>query len=181
VTSDALRRRPLGFRAAFGGVVALHLALLAYFAPPGLMFSKRPVITADYALHVYQVQRALEAFKGWGKLWGYDPLLLAGQPAGVVEDLTSKGTELFVIALNSVGVHPGFAFNLFIVVTHLAVPLLGYATARFFELSRATSLVTALLWVLMWFFDSFLHWCWGIGMVSWAPSSMLALLVLSLL
>ena len=106
VTAGQPRRR-WALPVAIGAVVALHLGLLAYFAPPRLMFSSEPVLVADFALHVYQVDRALGAFRGWGKLWAYDPRVLAGQPAGVVEDLTSKGTELFVILMNKLGVHPG--------------------------------------------------------------------------
>jgi hypothetical protein len=169
---------PSGWLAA---VVALHLALLAYFAPPKLLFSKQPVQTVDYALHLYQVDRAREAFRGWHKLWSWDPQVLAGQPAGVVEDLTSKGTELFVIGLSALGVHPAFAFNLVIILVHLMLPFVAYGSARLFGLSRAASSVAALLWVLLWFFDSFLHWCWWIGMITWSAASQLTVLYVALL
>jgi hypothetical protein len=162
-------------------VIALHLGLLAYFAPPRLMFSKEPVVTTDFALHVYQVDRALGAFRGWGKLWAYDPRVLAGQPAGVVEDLTSKGTELFVILMTKLGVHPGAAFNIFIVLVHLGLPAAAWASARLFRLSRSESVVVLLLWVLMWFFDSFLHWSWWIGMITWSADCYLAVLYVALL
>src|SRR5688572_2674127 len=103
--ASAPNRRLASVPIALLAVVLLHLALSAHFAPPRVVFSKEPVVMVDYALHAYQVDRALSAFRGWGKLWGYDPLVLAGQPAGVAEDLTSKGTELFVIGLRALGVH----------------------------------------------------------------------------
>ncbi len=162
-------------------VIGGFLGLLAWFARPAVVFSKQPVATGDYALHAYQVDRALNAFRGWGKLWAYDPLLLAGQPAGVVEDLTSKGTELFVIALAKLGVSAGFAFNLFILLVHLGMPAAGWASARMFRLSQTESLVVVALWISMWFFDSLLHWCWWVGMISWSADCYLAVLYIALL
>jgi hypothetical protein len=174
-------RRRWALPVAVAATVALHVGLVAYFAPPRLLFSKEPVLTTDFALHVYQVDRALGAFRGWGKLWAYDPRVLAGQPAGVVEDLTSKGTELFVIFLAKLGVHPGLAFNLFILLVHLGLPAAAWASARLFRLSRSESAVVLLLWVLMWFFDSFLRWSWWIGMITWSADCYLAVLYVALL
>lgn len=156
------------FPLVLAATLALHLTLLVYFAPPRTLLSKEPVLTVDYALHVYQVDRALGAFRQAGALWAWDPLLLAGQPAGVTEDLTSKGTELFVIGLAGLGVHPGFAFNLFVALVLLVVPAAAWASARLFGLSRWQSLVVVLLWELCWFFDSFMHWSWWIGMITWS-------------
>ena len=151
--------------------IALHLALSAYFAPPRVLFGKRPVMLSDYALHYYQVDRALTAFRGWGKLWAWDPLVLAGQPAGVAEDLTSKGTELFVIGLRALGVDAGFAFNLFIALGFVLLPAAAWAAARLFDLPRRTALWVVVLWVLLWFFDSFMHWSWWIGMITWSMAA----------
>lgn len=162
---DGARRRT---GILLGLTVFLHLVLCAYFAPPRVLFGKAPVVLSDYALHYYQVDRALASFRGWGKLWAWDPLVLAGQPAGVAEDLTSKGTELFVIALRALGVHPGLGFNLFIVLGFVLLPAAAWASARLFELPRRTATWVVLLWVLLWFFDSFLHWTWWIGMITWS-------------
>ncbi len=167
--------------AALAATIALHLALLAYFAPPRVVFGKEPVVTIDYALHAYQIDRALGAFRQAGALWAYDPLLLAGQPAGVTEDLTSKGTELFVIGAAALGIHPGFAFNLFIVLVLLAVPAAAYGSARLFGLSRGQSALVMLLWELLWFFDSFMHWSWWIGMITWSFACYGSVLLLGLL
>lgn len=130
--------RSTGRRGVAGllAVFALYFGLFAWFAPPRVLFSKDPVIVIDYALHVYQVDRALAAFRASRQLWGWDPLMLAGHPAGALEDLTSKGTELFVIGLRSLGVHPAVAFNLFIALVMALVPFVGYASARLFGLTR---------------------------------------------
>jgi hypothetical protein len=168
-------------RFAFLSVVGLHVLLLFHFAPPRVLFSKDPVVMIDYALHTYQVDRALTAWRGWGKLWGWDPFVLAGQPAGVAEDLTSKGTELFIIGLRSLGVHAGFAFNLFIFLVLVLVPFAGWASARLFGLDRRSSVVATLLWVLLWYFDSFMHWSWWLGMITWCFASYASVLLLALM
>jgi hypothetical protein len=160
--------------------VLLHVGLIAYFVDPGLLTSGEPVLTYDYALHVYQVQRAVEAFETWGKLWSYDPFVLAGQPAGVVEDLTSKSAILFAIAAGRLGVPLGTAMNLYVLLGHLAVPAAAWASARLFDLSRRLAALAVLSWVLLWHFDSLLHWCWYVGMISWAMASTLSVLVVAL-
>src|SRR6185503_5997928 len=86
----------------------------------------------------------------------------------------------FVIALASLGVHPGFAFNLFILLVHLGVPAAGWASARLFGLDRTESTIVLLVWTLLWFFDSFLHWCWLIGMITWSAECYLAVLYVAL-
>lgn len=163
--ASALARRPV---AGLIAVYALHLALLAYFLPPKTLASGEPLYTIDYALHYYQVDRARSAFADAGRLWGYDPLLLAGQPAGALEDLSSKSLELFVIALSWLGIDAPLAFNLYVLLIHLLVPLFGYGAARLFGLSRWQGGAVALSWVLLWYFDAFFHWTWFCGMISWA-------------
>lgn len=165
---------------ALAAIAVAHLAAFAYFMPARVLLSRDPIATIDYALHLYQTDRAVRAFRESGQLWSWDPLMLAGQPAGVVEDLTSKLTELWVIALHALGVPGGVAFNSFIVGVHLAHPLLGWAAARSFLLSRTEATVATGLWVALWWFDSFLHWSWWIGMITWAGASGLVVLLVAL-
>src|SRR5512137_11476 len=178
-TSPPASRWPA--RVLLGGTLALHLALVAYFAPPRVMLAADPVGAIDYSLHYYQVDRARKAFAGWGKLWSYDPHVLAGQPAGAIEDLSSKSLVLFVIALDKLGIHQARAFNIYILIIHLLVPLLALLAARLFGFTPLQSAMAALLWVLLWFFDSFLHWAWFCGMISWSLASALAILLVALL
>ena len=166
---------------ALGGILAVHVALVLYYAPPSTMFGDHAVATYDYSLHAYQVQRAVEAYRGFGHLWSYDPFVLAGQPAGAVEDLTSKSLELFVIALTSFGVRFAVAYNVYILLVHLLMPPAMYLAARLLDLGRGASTVVVGLAVAMWFFDSFMHWCWFVGMISWAAASYLSVLVVALM
>ena len=158
----------------------LHALLVLYFARPSVIFGPEPVGAIDYTLHYHQVDRARQAFEGWGKLWGYDPQMLAGHPAGALEDLTSKGLELFVIGLGKLGAGQVLAFNLFILVVHLLVPLIAFLAAWLLGLSPVQRSAAVLLWVLLWFFDSLTHWIWYCGMISWAAGCCLALLLVAL-
>jgi hypothetical protein len=160
---------------------ALHASLLRYFTPSGLVFSGKPIHEYDYALHVYQVDRAVRAFESAGHFWSYDPFVLAGQPAGVVEDVTSKSLEFFVVAAHGLGLNPWMAFNGYVFAIHFAMPFIGFIAARLFGLSRLASAITVLFWIVLWYFDSFLHWCWYVGMVSWGASSCLIVLIVALM
>ncbi|HEX4338978.1 MAG TPA: hypothetical protein VH062_23890 [Polyangiaceae bacterium] len=158
---------------------ALHAVLLGYFFPFRLFASKLPVLEYDYALHAYQVDRALTAFESHHRLWSYDPLMLAGQPAGVVEDLTSKSLEAFVIGAHALGVSPWVAFDAYVLLVHVGLLPAAWFAARLFGLDRLAAAWTVLFWVLCWHFDSFSHWCWYIGMISWALASYLVVLVVA--
>ena len=167
-------------RAILLTALVLHALGVLYFARPSVIFGPEPVGAIDYTLHYYQVDRARQAFEGWGRLWAYDPQVLAGHPAGALEDLTSKGLELFVIGLGQLGVGQVLAFNLFILVVHLLVPLWAFLTAWLLGLSPVQRSVSVLLWVLLWFLDSLTHWIWYCGMISWAAGCCMALVLVAL-
>lgn len=166
---------------ALTGVLLLHLGLLAIFAPPQVIFSAEPTYTIDYALHYYQVDRAVQAYRGWGKLWGYDPLMLAGHPIGALEDLSSKTLELFVIAATRLGMAQGRAFNLYVLLVHLLLPFCALAVGWLFRLRGYRLVALMLLWVVLWFFDALFHWLWFCGMISWSAASYLTVLLIALL
>lgn len=168
-------------RVVLGATGIVHLALLSYFLPKGILFSGAPIHEYDYALHAYQVDRAATALRQSGHFWSYDPFVLAGQPANVVEDATNRMLELFVIAATHAGANRWTAFNLYVLLVHVSVPFAAWAAARLFGSSRLSSALTASFWVLLWHFDSFLHWCWYIGMIAWGAASMLAVLVVGLM
>ncbi|NRA32590.1 MAG: hypothetical protein HRU17_04550 [Polyangiaceae bacterium] len=159
----------------------LYLAIMAYFVPPAVVFSDEPIITFDYSLHAYQMARALEAFNGWGTLHSYDPFVLAGQPAGTLEDLTSKSAELFVIALARFQVPATTAYNVYVALVHLLMPVSMYWAAYRFGLSQPRRCIVVVVSAVLWFFDSLLHWFWYVGMISWAAASYLCVLFIALL
>lgn len=174
------RHRRAGHLLAWTLLAALHLVLIFAFVPPRELFSHQPIAGIDYSLHYYQVDRAVSAFRQTGHLWSWDPAQLAGLPAGTAGDTSSKLLVLFVIALTSLGVSQGLAFNLFILLAHLLFPWLGLAAARLFDLRGRAAFVLVLLWVLLWHFDSFIHWCWYCGMLTWPLASGLAVVVVGM-
>ncbi len=144
------------------------------------MFSVHPLAGVDFDTHIEQAWRVSEGLEGWGKTWVYDTHLLAGHPNGVIFDADNKGWELWTYALSKLGVPRGLAFNLFIVLTHLLLIPFVYAASRAFRLSPNASLIAAALASMMWWFDGFAHWCWWVGMTSYALASYWFLLPLGL-
>ena len=165
-------------RFALFALVGLHYAMVLHFLPPDVIFKKTPIYDIDYSLHYYQVDRAVKAFRSTGKLWGYDPRVLAGHPAGAIEDVSFKAVELFVIALRAMRVHPAVAYNLFIFLVHLLMPFAALFAARLFRLDHWQRVTLLGIWIVLWTFDSFVHWVWYCGMISWALASYLGVLLI---
>jgi hypothetical protein len=168
-------------RAATLAVAAGHVALTAYFVSVKDIFARRALSGEDYDIHASQTFRVLEGLSLWGKSWVYDVSLLAGQPEGTIFDAGNKGWELWTALLHRLGVHEATAFNSFVLVVMLAGPGVVYASGRLFDLTPAASCVAAGLASALWFFDSFFHWAWWVGMVSSAASAYLGLLPCALL
>jgi hypothetical protein len=162
--------------AAMLAALAGHVALTCYFVSVGAIFSPRVLTGEDYDVHAGQTFRVLEGLRQWGKSWVYDVSLLAGQPEGTIFDAGNKGWELWTYLLAQLGVHDAVAFNSFVLVAMLAGPLVVYGAARLFELGAGESALAAALTSALWFFDSFFHWAWWVGMISYAASAYLALL-----
>ena len=172
--------RRVAFALATLAVLGLHTLCFLYFAPPATWWTDQPILGVDYETHVAQVWRALEGFDGWGRSWVYDVRLLAGVPAGVIFDADNKGWEVWTWAVRGLGLSAGQAFNLFVVAAHWLVLPVVYASARLFGLGRPAALAAAGMGSLLWYFDSFAHWCWWIGMTAYAFASYLCLLPLAL-
>ncbi|MCX4247840.1 glycosyltransferase family protein [Paraliomyxa miuraensis] len=170
--------RVAAWAAAYATVFLGPVALLWYFGGERLL-APTPQAGFDFDTHISQVWRVLEGLRGWGRTWVYDVQHLAGYPNGTIFDADNKGWELFTHALTVLGVPQGLAFNLFVVVAHLAVAPVVYASARLFGLRRGSSLLAAGLAVLYWFFDSWNHWEWFVGMIAYAIAGYLFLLPLA--
>ena len=177
----ALRRRAwhvLLWALAAAVVFLGPVALLGYFGGARLL-TNTPAAGFDFDTHISQVWRVLEGLQGHGRTWVYDVQHLAGHPNGTIFDADNKGWELFTFALVSLGVPQGLAFNLFVVTAHLLVAPVVYASARLFGLRPACSLLAAGLAVLYWYFDSWNHWEWFVGMIAYAIAGYLFLLPLA--
>ncbi len=151
-------------------LLGAHVGLFFEFSGAQLL-SGTPYFGHDFNTHIEQTWRVLEGLRGWGESWVYDVQLLAGQPNGVFFDADNKGWELWTYALTLLGVPQGWAFNSFIVAVHAAVPVTIGWCARRFGLGHFGAWCAALFGVLLWFFDSWNHWCWYVGMVAYAGAS----------
>lgn len=175
---QAPRRRVFALAAL--GVLAVHLACFCYFMPASAWWTDEPMIGVDYETHIGQAWRVIEGFDNWGRSWVYDARLLAGSPQGLIFDADNKGWELWTWAVRGLGASQGFAFNLFVVLAHWLVLAIVYSSARLFELGRGAALAATGMASMIWFFDSFSHWCWWVGMVAYAIAGYVCLLPLAL-
>lgn len=158
---------------------AAHFGMILYTfgwpLSPGIYFSQ-----GDYATHAEQVHRVLEAWQTAGRTWAYDVQLLAGVPNGVIFDADNKGWEFWTIALVELGVDPVKAFNSFPLAIHFALPFVVYAASRLFAFGWVESLAAAAMAVALFWFDSFTHWMWYVGTVSYVFVSYFFLIPLAL-
>jgi hypothetical protein len=177
--APAWRRRLL-----FPGLAVLlglaHLAYVFHVEQPAAMFSSHPISGRDYDIHINQVWRVTEALDGFGRTWAWDPQVLAGFPVGTVFDADNKAWELWTWTLTKLGASKGLAFNLFVLLAHLLLPLVVYWSARLFDLSRLSALLACALAMSIWFFDGFVRWSWWEGMVAYSFAAYLCLPVLAL-
>ncbi|NVB42380.1 hypothetical protein G6O69_31445 [Pseudenhygromyxa sp. WMMC2535] len=161
-------------------LLAIHLCLVAYFFGDNLIPPTIPFNRGDFSTHATQAKRVIAGLDGWGKPWVWDPYLLAGAPNGVLFDADVKAWELWTWALTHLGVAWGRAYNAFVLAGHLSVPFVVYASARLLRCDRRDALGAAGLGVALWFFDSFTHWMWFIGTISYSLVAFYALLPLAL-
>lgn len=172
--------RSIAFWLGVAAVVALHLILINYFMPLRAVFGGVLIQGGDFDTHIGQAFRVLEGLRGWGHGWVYDVKLLAGQPEGVIFDTDNKGWELWTYAWSQLGVSEATAFNTYVLCAMLCCPFVVFAAARLFGSSLGGSALAAAMASSLWFFDSFCHWQWWVGMVSYAFASYFALLPLAL-
>lgn len=161
-------------------VIAGHLGLVAYFAPRSLLASGVPVLTGAFGVETYRVARMRVGLELSHRPWIFDPLVLGGQLGGFVERLGTRVFLLGVSALGSFGLPPAKAFDVLVVAHHAVFPLVGFAAARAFGLSRRASAVATALWSLLWFFDSLVHILWFTGRAPWDLASGLVVLAAGL-
>ncbi|PRQ05616.1 hypothetical protein [Enhygromyxa salina] len=161
-------------------VLGVHVALVKYFFATALPLPEHPFTRGDFATHANQVRHVLEGLTQFGQHWVYDVQLLAGAPNGVLFDADVKGWELWTHALTKLGVGQGRAYNGYVLAVHLSMPVVVYAAARVFGFARWPALTSTALCVLLWSFDSFTHWMWFIGTITYVQVSYFALLPLAL-
>jgi hypothetical protein len=163
----------------FAAVFGVHLLLMAYAFPVADLLGDRPYASPDYQTHFRQTTMLTRVLDEHGKLWGYDPGMLAGHPVGLIFDVDNKLHFLFSYALHKAGLPLGAAFNLFTFVTCLLAPLSLWLAARMFRLAPREQLVALAFGILLWHLDSAAS-AWRGGMVSFCMVSHGSIAVLGL-
>ena len=159
---------------------ALHIAVLLYMQPPGVVLGPTPLLQLDYSTHYEQCKRAVETFNAHGRMWLWDPHLLAGQVSGAIFDADNKFYELWCLGLTKLGVSFDRAYTLFPWFLSALIHPIVLGSSRLFGVSLRGSIFAASIASLIWWFDGFMHWMWFVGMVSWAFAGFLFLLPLAL-
>ncbi len=132
------------------GAMALHLAVVCFLLPPPFVLDERPILFADYTVHLRSCLLHLRLRES-GAAWGYDPFQMAGYPAGIAESASNHAAEAFVGAFGAA--RPVAAFKVWLFLSFLGFPLLvAAATAVMGCPARA---VAAAVWVasLTWCLD----------------------------
>lgn len=167
-------------RGIFAGSLLLHLALVLYGMPLTVVFGRAPFGSPDYQTHFQHTHTLTRALDELGRLWVYDPMMLAGYPAGLFFDVDNKAHFLFCTLLRWIGVPLPVAFNLFSLVSALTMPVSLWLAARLMGAAPKAQAWTFGLGVALWHFDSLVRFFWGGGMISFATASHLCVLVLAL-
>lgn len=160
---------------------SLHALLLAYAFPPAVVFGATPYGSPDYQTHYQHTRTLLQAWRELGRLWVYDPNLLAGYPAGLFFDVDNKAHFLFSAGLHALGVPLPVAFNLFALLSSALAPVVLALAARAFDLAPRAQLAAFALGVLVWHMDATLRFCWGGGMISFVTAAHVCVLVVALM
>ena len=163
----------------FAAVYGVHLSLMAYAFPVADLLGDRPYASPDYQTHFNQTTTLTRALEGPGRLWAYDPGMLAGHPVGLIFDVDNKLHFLFSYALHKAGLSLGAAFNLFPFISCLLAPLSLWLAARMFRLAPREQLVALAFGVLLWHLDSSSA-AWRGGMISFCTVSHGSIAILGL-
>lgn len=172
--SPALRRVWLA-------LIALHLGMLAYVLPIGVLFGDSPFGGPDYQTHYQHTSTLLRVHAEFGRAWAYDPFLLAGHPTGLIFDVDNKLHFGFTSGLVGLGVPLPIAFNLFTLVAAALAPVLVWLAARLLRQAPAAQALAFALGMLAWNFDPTVRFCYGGGMISFAAASALCLVVIAVM
>jgi hypothetical protein len=174
------RRQLVAFVVGLLALYAIHLGLLSHFMPTDRMTGEVPISGfGDYSTHINQAALVSEGINKWGQTWVYDPFLIAGYPAGTLFDVDNKAWELFVHFGMKLGWSLQEGFNWYVVLAHLLVPAVMVFAARCFGLGYAATLIATMMGMGLWWFDSFVHWCWWAGMLAFTFAGYLFLVPLA--
>jgi len=158
-----LRHRAAGDRLwPFVALAAAHLAGCLYYFPPREVFSGEPLLTGDYVLHFHEAVRA-RSYLRHGSFLGYCTTWMAGFPDGFVGMIKNKP---FVLAVAAAPPRwQPLVFNLAVLLSLWAFPILVFAAARALGQSRSLAAVSMGLAMTAWYGSMLFRLFWRGGSV----------------
>jgi len=159
-------------------LLILHLAAVCRMLPPERLFSLRPVLAADFPVHIYHADFYRRALQSGSLPWGYDPAVAAGKTMLPTQDAGGRLFEYLAILAPWLSVQ--VVARVLVVFTALSFPLWMYLAARHLGIDQDKT-----LWVLLvlasavWLYPT-LNGFMAVGMVDFALASFVAPLALAL-
>jgi hypothetical protein len=150
----------------------VHCVLVLSFLPPSLIISGDPPNSDDWPLKFTEAYLVADSDHDWG----YSVAHLAGYPAGVYTGVGTQAYDYFLLLTKGM-LKPGVSFNVFLLLMFTLVPLLPWAAAYIAGLPRRTRTVVILLTLLVWHFESHVHYQWQNGQTTFLTASALAIIV----
>jgi len=122
-------------------ILIVHLAATTRIVAPASLFGPEPFYTDDYVLHFARAELVAEELRRTGRLWLYDPTIMAGYPLGAtVFDLDNVGTAVIMALLP---LEPARAFKLIVWACLALAPLACWTAARTLGLASDEALAAA--------------------------------------
>jgi len=162
-------------------VLVIHFAILqvSYF-PIGMLFDDKVIVTDDYPYHYYQLLMS-EHYLPEGKILAYDPFFISGWVVGInLMDFSFPDILLFLIRFALFFVPTLLTFKIYIYFFNLVISLVIYFAARNFKLTKAESVLIALLTTIVWRFDYIIYQMNSSGVFSFVFASYLCIFIISL-
>jgi hypothetical protein len=162
-------------------VLVIHFVILqvSYF-PIGMLFDGKVIVTDDYPYHYYQLLMS-EHYLPQGKILAYDPFFFSGWVVGInLMDFSFPDILLCLIRFALFFVPTLLTFKIYIYFFNLVIPLVIYFAARNFKLTKAESVLIALLTTIAWRFDYLIYQMNSSGVFSFVFVSYLCIFIISL-
>src|SRR5438552_4858580 len=123
-------------------ILAVHLLVSTRSVAPSSLASPEPFYADDYALHVARAAIIAGQLPHTGRLWVYDPTLMAGYPLGAtVFDLDNVGTAVLMALLEPLG--PPVPFKLVVWLCLALAPVAVWLGARQLGTTSAEAVTAA--------------------------------------
>lgn len=153
-------------------ILFIHTGLVAQALPITELFTETPLVYIDSPFHQYQMEVAIVLWRD-SSLVGFDPWFAAGHTAGVHYNASAKFPAIMATAL-SPWASPVVAYKLFVFFSGSLAPSLVWLASRIFTLDRVATVFAVLFGMMLWW-ASALHWYHTAGMVSFVICAYAAL------